>query len=337
MSKQGTQAESVAKFCRFCLDGDKTFRYHLAVSIKLPAAPPGTALPVALPIREPHRSVLFYGPFPPVCLFAMVSPSATLALWVLLVAAAPGLLVGCTAEERSAEASALSEQPDTLMTEPNTLTAEERDEGWQLLFDGDSLSDHWRGFKREDVPAAWRAEDGTLMFDPEAGDGGDLITKQEYDDYELKLDWKISEGGNSGIIYNVSEEYDATWESGPEMQILDDERHPDREDPTHRAGSNYDLDQATPGVVKPAGEWNEVRIVMDGNHVEHWLNGQKVVEYELGSDEWKEKVAASKFSEMPGYGQADAGHIALQDHGDVVWYRNLKIRPLTGEESAGSE
>lgn len=256
----------------------------------------------------------------------------------LLAAALLTLATGYIAEERPAEASPLPEQPDTLMTEPNTLTAEERAEGWQLLFDGNDPGNHWRGFKQDSLPAGWRAEDGTLMFDPEAEGGGDIVTRQEYDDFELKLDWKVSEGGNSGIFYNVSEDYDATYESGPEFQVLDDERHSDAEDPTHRAGSNYDLDAATPGAVKPAGEWNEARIVMQGNHVEHWLNGQKVVEYELQSDAWKEKVAASKFGEMPGYGQASAGYIALQNHGDKVWYRNVKVRPLSGdEERAGGE
>lgn len=200
---------------------------------------------------------------------------------------------------------------------------------WQVLFnDQEDLQEHWRGFRQTDVPAGWHAEDGVLSFAPGV-EGGDLITRREYDDFELRLDWKISKGGNSGIIYNVSEDYANTWESGPEMQVLDNTRHPDAEHGRDRqAGANYALHAPATDAARPAGQWNEVRLIVRGDHVEHWLNGERVVSYELGSADWKKRVAASKFGDMPGYGQYDAGHIALQDHGNEVWYRNIRIRPL---------
>lgn len=195
-----------------------------------------------------------------------------------------------------------------------------------VLFDGTDLS-AWRGYRQPDVPAGWSVEDGTLAFTPGVGDG-DIVTREEFGDFELELEWKISEGGNSGIFYRASEEYENVWESAPEMQVLDDARHPDGQNPLTSAGAVYGLYAASPDAARPVGEWNRVRIVARGDHVEHWLNGQKVVEYERGSPEWEERVARSKFQTMPGYGQARRGHIALQDHGDRVWYRNIRIRPL---------
>jgi hypothetical protein len=198
------------------------------------------------------------------------------------------------------------------------------DSGWRTLFDGGSL-DAWRGFKKDNVPAGWQVVDGALT---RIGEAGDLITRDQFGDFELTLEWKVAEGGNSGIMYRVTEDADETYETGPEMQVLDDARHKDGQSRLTAAGSAYGLYPAPAGVVKPAGEWNEVRIVVSGNHVEHWLNGVKVVEYELGSADWKAKVAASKFKQWPGYGRSTSGHIALQDHGDRVAYRNIKVRPL---------
>lgn len=205
----------------------------------------------------------------------------------------------------------------------NTLTAAERAEGWQLLFDGET-TDGWRGFRRQDMPG-WMVEEGELR---RVGGGGDIVTTEQFDDFELKVDWKIQAGGNSGIMFRVSEEWDRTWKTGPEMQVLDDERHRDGRRPITSAGSNYALHAAAEGAVRPAEAWNEARILVNGGHVEHWLNGVKVVEYELWSDEWDELVAASKWDTLPGYGRQRRGHIALQDHGDWVAYRNIKIRPL---------
>jgi hypothetical protein len=160
------------------------------------------------------------------------------------------------------------------------------------------------------------------------GAGGDIVTVDEYGDFELELEWKVAPGGNSGIMYRVTETAANSYESGPEMQVLDDSGHADGRSRLTSAGSAYGLYPAPAGVVKPAGEWNAVRLVVNGNHVEHWLNGQKVVDYELGSPDWEAKVKASKFAEWPGYGRAARGRIALQDHGDRVAYRNIRIREL---------
>ena len=207
---------------------------------------------------------------------------------------------------------------------PNTLTSAERREGWQLLFDGHTTAG-WRGFRQKVAPKGWVVRDGELVR--EAG-GGDLITRKMYHNFELALEWKISEGGNSGIMYRVTEDAEATYETGPEMQVLDDARHADGKSRLTSAGACYGLYPSPEGVVHPAGEWNQVRIVVRDTHVEHWLNGVKVVEYELLSPDWEAKVKASKFVQWPGYGRAATGYIALQDHGDRVEYRSIRIREL---------
>lgn len=212
----------------------------------------------------------------------------------------------------------------------NTLTKTEAKAGWVLLFDGKSL-DNFRGFRQEAVPASWMVEDGAIALVGKGG--GDIITKNQYENYELMLDWKISEGGNSGVIYNVSEDpkYDATYVTGPEMQVLDNERHPDAKmgkNGNRQAGALYDLIPVSTPAVKPAGQWNAAKLVVNKGHVEHWLNGKKVVEYQLGSPEWEALVKGSKFASMPDYGRIKKGYIALQDHGDKVWYKNIKIRQL---------
>lgn len=207
---------------------------------------------------------------------------------------------------------------------PNRLTAEERREGWVLLFDGKTTKG-WRGFRQRVAPRGWVVENGSLVR--EAG-GGDLVTLRAYRNFELALEWKISEGGNSGIMYRVTEEGKETYETGPEMQVLDDARHADGKNRLTSAGACYGLYPSPEGVVHPAGEWNQVKIVVNGNHVEHWLNGVKVVEYELQSPDWEARVAASKFTQWKGYGLAPSGYIALQDHGDRVEYRSIRIREL---------
>lgn len=207
---------------------------------------------------------------------------------------------------------------------PNSLTADEKRDGWVLLFDGKDLKG-WRGFRQRVAPKGWVVENGALV---RAAGGADLITTRAYRNFELALEWKISEGGNSGIMYRVTEEGQNTYETGPEMQVLDDARHNDGKNRLTSAGSCYGLYGAPAGVVHPAGEWNQVKIVVSGNHVEHWLNGVKVVAYELQSDDWRQKVAASKFAQWKGYGLAPSGYIALQDHGDRVEYRSIKLREL---------
>jgi len=207
---------------------------------------------------------------------------------------------------------------------PNTLTAAERAAGWRLLFDGRTTAG-WRGFRQDTMPVGWQVVDGTLT---RVAAGGDIVTADQFASFELTLDWKVAPGGNSGIFLHVTEGAGAVYETGPEMQVLDDAGHADGRSRFTAAGSNFALHPAPPGVVRPADQWNRVRIVVDGAHVEHWLNGVKVVEYELWSPDWEARVKASKFAQWPGYGRARSGHIALQDHGDRVAYRDIKIKLL---------
>ncbi|WP_375436105.1 DUF1080 domain-containing protein [uncultured Hymenobacter sp.] len=212
----------------------------------------------------------------------------------------------------------------------NTLTKSEAKAGWVLLFDGKSM-ENFKGFRKDAVPASWQLEDGAIALTGKGG--GDIVTKNQYENYELVIDWKISDGGNSGIIYNVSEDpqYNATYVTGPEMQVLDDLKHPDAKmgkNGNRQAGSLYDLIPLSTAAVKPVGQWNTAKLLVNKGHVEHWLNGKKVVEYQLLSPEWEAMVKDSKFASMPSYGRIKKGHIALQDHGDKVWYKNIKIRQL---------
>jgi hypothetical protein len=198
-------------------------------------------------------------------------------------------------------------------------------DGWATLFDGKSLAG-WRAFNSEQPPAGWEVKDGVLA---RTGRGGDLMTVRQFGSFELELDFRISEGGNSGIMYRVTTEGQAPYWSGPEYQILDNERHADAKNgPDRLTAANYDLIAPSASVSKPAGEWNIARIVVKGNHVEHWLNGTKVVEYEFGSPAWTTMVAESKFKAWPIYGKAARGHIVLQDHGDLVEFRNIRIKDL---------
>lgn len=211
---------------------------------------------------------------------------------------------------------------------PNQLTDEERAAGWRLLFDGTTTAG-WHGYGRQEMPGGWQPVDGALT---RVASAGDIVTNETFHDFELALEWKVGPGGNSGIFYRGIESADPRLEplfqSAPEMQVLDDERHVDGKSPLTSAGANYGLYAPPRGVARPAGEWNAARIVVRGSHVEHWLNGVKVVEYELGSPEWAAKVAASKFNEWPKYGTAREGVIGLQDHGDRVAYRNIRIRVI---------
>lgn len=207
----------------------------------------------------------------------------------------------------------------------NELSADEKREGWTLLFSGRSL-EGWRAFKSETPPTGWEVRDGVLA---RTGAGGDLMTVRQFDNFILDLDYRIAEGGNSGIMYRVTTDGDRPYYSGPEYQILDNERHADAKNGRDRyAGANYALNAPEKDSGNPAGQWNNARIVVNGNFVEHWLNGEKVVGYELHSDDWKKRVAASKFAEWPMYGKATRGHIVLQDHGDLVEFRNVKIREI---------
>lgn len=210
----------------------------------------------------------------------------------------------------------------------NQLSEEQKRDGWILLFDGESL-DHWRGFRMEGIPAGWSVADGRIRFAPPAeGQRADLITRDQFESFELELEWAVTPGANSGVFFHVSEDRTATYHTGPEMQVLDDDRHRDGQKEITSAGSNYALHPPVGGALRRVGEFNQVRLKVDGDRVQHWLNGKKVVDYRLWTDDWKAKVAASKFASMPGYGLEKIGHIALQDHGDEIWFRNLKIRRL---------
>ncbi len=207
----------------------------------------------------------------------------------------------------------------------NSLTMAERSEGWRLLFDGRTTAG-WRGYRQAAVPNGWRVVDGTLT---KSDATEDILTTEQFGDFELAIDWLIGPGGNSGIFYRGSEEFERVYWSAPEYQLLDDATAPDGRDRLTSAASAYALYAAPAGIVKPAGEWNTTRIVARGARVEHWLNGQKVVQYELWSPEWEGKVKASKFNDWPNYGRAKAGYIAIQgDHNGVLALRNIKIRAL---------
>jgi hypothetical protein len=210
--------------------------------------------------------------------------------------------------------------------EPNTLSPDEKAGGWQLLFDG-RTADRWVGFKKDALPEGWQVEDGCLVRKEKAGD---IVTRDAFADFELAIEWKISEGGNSGILFRVTDSHDAVWQTGHEMQVLDNDRHRDGQNPLTMVNSCYALypPKDEKDWCNPVGEWNQVRIVADGPHVEFWCNGTKVVGFRIGSDEWTKRVADSKFAKFAGFGTKPEGRIALQDHGDWVAYRNIKVRPL---------
>jgi hypothetical protein len=206
----------------------------------------------------------------------------------------------------------------------NALTAQEKAAGWRLLFDGKTTAG-WRGYRKTDMPPDWQVVDGALT---RVGKAGDIVTVEQFGSFELAFDWSVAPGGNSGVFFRVTEDSAEVWHSGPEFQILDNAAHKDGLTPATSAGADYALHAPTRDVTRLPGTWNEARIVVRGNHVEHWLNGEKIVEYELGSADWTARVAKSKFNKHPGFGRAPKGHIALQDHGDRVAFRNIKIKPL---------
>ncbi|MGH9769186.1 MAG: 3-keto-disaccharide hydrolase [Blastocatellia bacterium] len=222
-------------------------------------------------------------------------------------------------------------------TPVNQLTGAEKAAGWRSLFDGKTLNG-WRGFHSDKVPAGWAVEDGCIKKVPAEGElgraGGDLITVDQFDNFEFSVEWKLSKGANSGIKYLVSESLPPTGRSGVsfEYQVLDDDNHPDAKAGiagNRTAGSLYDLIPASKArKLKPLSEFNQTRIIVRGNHIEHWLNGEKVLEFERGGEKLKQHIAESKFKNTKGFGETAKGHILLQDHGDAVWYRNIKIRAL---------
>ncbi len=205
---------------------------------------------------------------------------------------------------------------------PNTLTAREIRTGWQLLFDGRTTSG-WHNYGQSGAAKGWEVIDGMLV---RTGDGGTLVTDRQFGAFELELDWKVSTGGNSGILYWGHEASEAMYENAPEYQVLDNAVLGDNPSPLQAAGALYALYPAPLDGTKPVGEWNHTLIVTNGSHVEHWLNGVKVVDADFDSKAMKAKIAASKFAEWPTFGKQRRGHLGLQDHGDSVWYRNIIIR-----------
>jgi hypothetical protein len=245
---------------------------------------------------------------------------------VLMMTLATGLLVACASDDQPEQRVVAEEAP------LNTLTEQEEAEGWVLLFDGES-TDGWRGYGRDAFPeTGWTIEDGVLRVI--GGERpGDIIYDEKFQNFRLSLEWKVSEAGNSGIFYLAQElEGRPIWHSAPEMQILDNENHPDATqgvDGNRKAGSLYDLIPADPQNTKPAGEWNHAEVLVYRGTVVHFQNGEQVVEYQLGTSAWEEMVANSKFAEIDDvFGKYEPGYIGLQDHNDDVWFRNIKIRKL---------
>ncbi len=214
-----------------------------------------------------------------------------------------------------------------------TLTDAEKTEGWKLLFDGQTLSG-WQDFKGR-KNNTWEVQDGTLhckaLNEKVKGDGderGDIMTTEEFGNFELAFDWKISAQGNSGVMFRVTEEFDQPYYSGPEYQVIDDIDYPGKLTEKQKTGANYDMHFVEKKKLNPVGEWNSTKIVANGNHIEHWLNGEKIVEYEVGSEDWKKRKKESKWNEWKGYGASPKGHIDLQDHGSEVWFKNIRVRTL---------
>ena len=203
-------------------------------------------------------------------------------------------------------------------------------EGWIPLFDGKTTKG-WHTYGKSSVGPRWKIVNGTIMNDPAVKEGGDIVTDAEYENFDLKLEWKISANGNSGIIINIKEDlakYQETYKTGPEIQVLDNAGHPDGKITKHRAGDLYDLIKSSSEPVKPVGEWNAVEIISNKGKLEIFLNGTNVVTTTMWGDNWKHLIAGSKFKDMPDFGTFTKGKIALQDHGNTVWYRNINIKKL---------
>lgn len=252
---------------------------------------------------------------------------AAVALGVLAPVVLPAVLLGCARTSTSRTTGGSTTASATTTAAVSSAATSRAAGAWTPLFADQSLRG-WHNFATPGKPVAgWGFEDGLLV---RTGPGGDLTSDRSYTNFELELEWRVPKGGNSGVIYRIDAKADTSWSyrTGPEMQILDDAMHNDGKNPLTSAGANYALHAAPRGVVKPAMEWNLARLVVRGPHVEHWLNGTKMVEYELGSADWEARRAKSKFASAPFYGRASAGQIALQDHGDRVAFRNVRIREL---------
>jgi hypothetical protein len=225
---------------------------------------------------------------------------------------------------------------DTVQKDAKSTAITQKDSEWELLFDGVS-SKGWHSYGKDSLGKAWKAEDSALHLDAsvksdwQTKDGGDIVTDKEYENFHLKLEWKISKGGNSGIMFYVKEDtskYKYPWETGPEMQVVDNVGHPDGKSPLTSAGSLYDLIPVNKNSVKPAGEFNAVEIIADHGNLDLYLNSEHVISTTLWDEAWKKLIAGTKFATMPDFGTFKKGKISLQDHGADVWYRNIKIKRL---------
>lgn len=244
------------------------------------------------------------------------------------------LIASCTQTDENKISKSKSEPTSELI---NKLTEKESEEGWQLLFDGKS-TEHWRGYNKESFPShGWKVEDGNLIVEKspqEGAGGGTIITRKMYRNFELSLEFMVSDTANSGILYlGLEKDDEPMWHTAPEFQILDNQTALNNADDkfdlkTHLTGDNYDLHSASEDYTNPVGEWNTARIVVNDGHIEHWLNGNKTIEYQINSEDWSTLVANSKFNEYSDYGQASRGHIGLQDHDHEVKFRNIKIREI---------
>ncbi|RIW17018.1 DUF1080 domain-containing protein [Algoriphagus lacus] len=241
----------------------------------------------------------------------------------LVMWAAAGLLAACSSP-KTEEAAAT-----------DTLAVAAPVEEWTPLFDGQTFNG-WSKYGGGEVGKAWKIENGELYLDAankagwQTGDGGDIVTNEEFENFHFKYEWKIAPNGNSGVIFLVHEspDFQYPWQTGPEMQVLDNAGHPDAKILSHRAGDLYDLIVSSQETVKPAGEWNQAEIIINQGKLDFFLNGVNIVSTQLFTPEWEALIAKSKFKDMPGFGKYKKGKIALQDHGDVVHYRNLVIKKL---------
>lgn len=217
-----------------------------------------------------------------------------------------------------------------VVTDDSLLTTAERNDGWHSLFDGNSLS-NWHKYGGKSPGASWKFKDGMLYIDTTVKDGGDIVTKEEYENFDFKIDWKISKGGNSGIIFFIHEDktkFNWPWETGPEMQVLDNQGHPDGRINKHHAGDLFDIMASSRNAARPWGEWNSAEIRVLNGKLDLFLNDINVVSTTLWDNNWKKLIAGSKFANMQGFGTFTKGRIGLQDHGDEVFFRNIRIKRL---------
>jgi len=247
---------------------------------------------------------------------------------LVLIGCAILAFTACKNEQKEAEASKVAEN-----TEVKSSDKEQKE--WQELFNGDNL-EGWKAYNKDSISSQWKVENGAIAFTPSEGERSsteNIISEEKFENFELSLEWKIAEGGNSGVMWAVQEDekYNEPYLTGPEIQVLDNERHPDAKNGLNRtAGALYDMVPPSEDVTKPAGEWNKKVIHIDHKENIGWvkLNGTKVVEFPVHGEKWKEMVSKSKFSEWESFGTNRTGHIALQDHGNKVWYKNIKIKQL---------